>query len=229
SQASATGKCLAFGSDRGVDYAITEAGPIYKGVRFTRTVAMLTPQIVLFLDQIEAEAPHTFDLAWHQIGEWIGVPPESGPGLGAREWRAPSTPGYGHISRAVATNISSENLVLKTKVTKDWQPALTLASSEPTEIIKGYGILKTTEDLAPILLQRRHAQSTAFVWAVSLAGEPVKLQVAALKDAAGKPPALTKAALVSVEAGERHWSLVINPERAQLTAGLVNGTVLRTQ
>jgi hypothetical protein len=70
SQAPATGKCLAFGTERGVDYAITDAGPIYKGIKFTRSAAMLTPGIVVFADQIDADAPRTFDIAYHSIGVW---------------------------------------------------------------------------------------------------------------------------------------------------------------
>ncbi len=68
SQAPAEGKCLAFGSEQGVDFSMTDAGPIYPGVHFVRSVAMLTTNLIVFIDQIEADAPHTFDLAYHQVG-----------------------------------------------------------------------------------------------------------------------------------------------------------------
>src|SRR6185436_2079994 len=65
-QAQATGKSLAFGRD----FAITDAGAIYPGVRFVRAAAMLSGNVVLFVDRITADKPHTFDLANHYAGVW---------------------------------------------------------------------------------------------------------------------------------------------------------------
>src|SRR5204863_6199754 len=55
SQQPAQGTCLAFGTDHGVEYSITDAGPIYTNanVRFIRTAAMLTPDLIVFVDQIQ--------------------------------------------------------------------------------------------------------------------------------------------------------------------------------
>jgi hypothetical protein len=39
-QTPATGSSLAFGTDGGVEYAMGDAGPIYPGVRFVRTVLL---------------------------------------------------------------------------------------------------------------------------------------------------------------------------------------------
>jgi hypothetical protein len=79
SQDPATGKCLAFGTEHDVDYCITDAGPIYKGVTFIRTAALLTPRLILFVDQVQADAPHTFDLAYHQIIQWEPEQPAHPP------------------------------------------------------------------------------------------------------------------------------------------------------
>jgi hypothetical protein len=229
SQASATGKCLAFGSEQGVDYVITDAGPIYKGVKFTRTVAMLTPQIVLFVDQVEADAPHTLDMAYHQIGEWV---PKTTIPVGDSNgslWTSPANPGYTHVTRAMTRAMGAEGLVLNTKAGDDWHPAITVAGNEPTEIITGYGILKNTEDRAPILLQRRRAQRAAFIWAISLEGTPVTLRVSEVKDAAGKALPQAEAALVQASAGQQRWSIVANPGRRSVAAALREGVVWRTE
>jgi hypothetical protein len=243
SQAPATGKCIAFGTERGVDYAITDAGPIYKGIRFTRSAAMLAPEIVVFADQIDADAPHTLDLAYHSIGVWE-IPESSSPGAdsvqrpplpspllqrrGRRPWTPPDSPGYKHLTQTRSHTFASEELALKTKLADDWQAAITVAGGEPTEIITGYGILKTTEDRAPILLLRRHAQTTSFIWAISLDGVPLKLRVSAVKDTSGKSLNTTTAALVQVSMGARRWSLVFNPSRQSVVASLANEASLRT-
>jgi hypothetical protein len=224
SQAPATGKCIAFGSEHGVDYAITDAGAIYKGVKFTRSAAMLTPQIIVFVDQIEADTPHTLDLAYHSIGVWETA--DSSPAW--RAWMPPEASGYKHVSRAQTRTLGDGGIELKAKLEDNWHGAVTIAAAEPTEIITGYGILKTTEDRVPILLQRRHVQSTAFVWAISLDGAVVKLRVSDVKDTAGKPLNTATAALIQAGTGARQWSLLFNPTRLSVVASLPNGPSLRT-
>jgi hypothetical protein len=224
SQAPATGKCIAFGTEHGVDYAITDAGPIYKGVKYTRSVAMLTPEVIVFVDQVESDAPHALDLAYHSIGTWEIA--DSSPV--ARSWMPPDATGYKHISRAQARLIDNGSLDLRMKLEDGWFSCLSIAAGEPIEIISGYGILKTTEDRVPILLQRRHAQSTAFVWAICLIGTPVKLRVSQAKDGSGNSLPLATAALVQANAGKRQWALLCNPARLPLVAPLPNGALLRT-
>src|ERR1043166_60246 len=224
SQASATGECVAFGTDHGVDYAITDAGPIYKGVKFTRSAAMLTPEILVFVAQFEADAPHTLDLAYHSIGIW-DIP---GSSQVAHAWNPPEEPGYKHISGAQTQTISNGGIESKMKREDDWHAATTNAAGEPTEIITGYGILKTTEDRVPILVQRRHSQSTAFVWAISLDGAPGELRVSQAKDRSGKLLPLAATAAIQARAGTRQWSLLCNPNRLPVVASFPNGTSLRT-
>src|SRR6185437_15382182 len=84
---------LAFGNERGVDFSVTDAGPIYPGVRFIRTAAMLTSDLIVIVDQIEADAPHTFDLAYHQIGAWENLP------AGA-PWSSTAGAGYKYFTGA---------------------------------------------------------------------------------------------------------------------------------
>jgi hypothetical protein len=171
SQKPATGRTLAFGQEKGVDYSITEAGEIYPGVKHIRTTAMLSPRCVLVVDQVQGAKAQTLDIVYHQYGTWdqlsAGTP-----------WVPPATLGYKYVMDATTRDVKDANLVFTTKLRDDWRASITVAATEPTEIITGYGILKTTEDRVPVLIQRRKAQQTTFVWAISTDASPVNLKAA---------------------------------------------------
>jgi hypothetical protein len=221
SQVPATGKCLAFGTERGVDYAITEAGPAYAGVRFVRTAALLNSNLVVLVDQVQAAKTRTFDLVYHQVGAWADLP-------AGKPWTPPPVAGYKHFTDATVRASADAGLTFTTRAAANWQPAITLAGGEPGEIITGYGILKTTEDRVPLLVQRRRTQGTAFVWALSLDGTPVALRVKAVKDAAGQPLALATAAHVAVESAGRTWALLVNPSQQTVVATHSDGAEWRS-
>jgi oligo-alginate lyase len=150
SQSPATGKLLAFG-DR---YAMTDAGAIYPGMQFIRTVVMVSENVILFVDRVTADAPHTFDLTNHLAGTWKNVEGE------------PVSLPYRYVEdarkvRSVATHAA----------------ALTLAETEPTEIVAATGPGKSTAERIPMALFRRKGRETIYVWAISLDGVPVKLAV----------------------------------------------------
>ena len=50
---------------------MTDAGNIYDGVRFVRTAVLLNQNLVVFVDQVQADKSHTFDLAVHYAGRWV--------------------------------------------------------------------------------------------------------------------------------------------------------------
>lgn len=224
SQAPAGGISLAFGSESGIDYSMTDAGPIYPGVSFVRTVAMINSKLILFVDQVEANARHTFDLAYHQNGEWLEPLRDQ---KDVKPWLSPRLAGYVRLSQTVSRKIAGENRVLHTKVADQLQPSLVLAATGPTEAITGYGILKTTEDLAPVLIQRRETQRTAFIWAVALDGTAPRIDVTAVPDASGKILPLSKVALVKAATGKKEVSILVNPEEIPCQA--VAGSQLRNQ
>ena len=223
SQEPAQGKCLAFGTTNGVDFSVTDAGPIYPAanVHFTRTVAMLTASLVVFVDQIQADAPHTFDLAYHQMGVWKNLPTGTA-------WSPPSVPGYKYFTQTTTRN-SAAGETVRTKLADNQSAAVILAGGELTEIITGSGILKTTEDLVPLLVQRRRAQNTAFVWAVSLDGAPVELKVSDVQDADGKNLIHAEALLVQVGAGSLQRSLLVNPQQKKVVSALPGGAAWRSE
>ena len=216
SQEPAQGRCVAFGNVQGVDFSMTDAGRIYPdaNVHFFRTTALLSTNLVVFVDQIEADAPHTYDLAYHQAGVW-----ENLPAGGA--WPLHSASGYKYFTQTT-TRSNSTGATLQTKIPGFGDVAVTLAGGEPTEIITGYGLLKTTEDLVPMILQRRHTQDTAFVWAVALDGRPAELRVSEVRDESGNNFKRSEALMVQVN-GDRPRALLVNPHEKQVVAVLPDG------
>jgi hypothetical protein len=164
SQRQATGKSLAFGADRGISYAMTDAGDIYEGVRYVRTAVMLTEDLVLFVDQVQADKTHTLDLAVHCTGRWTKSAGSEKPALPGKE-------GYQHLRDIAAlTTAEPATLLLDTA-------ALSLAGNEKTQIITATGIGKSTEDRIPIAIFRRNALQATYAWAAALDGRAVKLKV----------------------------------------------------
>lgn len=164
SQRPATGKSLAFGSDHGIDYAMTDAGNIYDGVRFVRTAVLLNENLVLFVDQVQADKSHTFDLAVHYAGKWTRPVRGDKPQL-------PDKEGYQHLQDVAAVN-TRDGVTLQLD-----DAAITLAGNEKTQVITATGIGKSTEDRIPMAIFRRMALQTTYAWAAALDGKPVKLKV----------------------------------------------------
>ncbi len=209
SQTPATGKCLAFGSEQQVQYAVIEAGPIYSNLTFTRTVAMLDHDLVVFIDQVKSSTPRVLDLAYHQVGTWSRT--DCGM-AGAKPWSS-SLQGYSRLTGCVEAALPANGFALQTSLDKNRSPRLILAGGEETEVIAGYGIFKTTRDLVPTIIQRRKTTDTAFVWAVSIDGSRVDLGVAPLATASGKILPAASAVAVTVQKGAKKITLLANPVR----------------
>jgi hypothetical protein len=169
SQRPATGKALAFGSDHGVDYAMTDAGNIYDGVRFVRTAVLLSEKLALFVDQVQADRSHTFDLAVHYAGHWAKPAAGEKPALASNE-------GYQHLQDVAARN-ASDGATLLFDGDAGSHAAIVLAGNEKTQVITATGVGKSTADRVPVALFRRVALQATYVWAASLDGTPVKLKV----------------------------------------------------
>lgn len=168
SQAKATGQCLCFGSDQGLDYAMIDAGDIYRGVQFVRTVAMIGPQLVIFVDHVRGDKPRTLDLVCHHRGKWDRLPPGT-------PYTPPKAPGYQYL-REATTRSSRESLALDVQFGDGQTSRIVLASREPTEVITGTGIGVSTEDHVPVVVFRRVAEETTYAWAVALGSAAVTLE-----------------------------------------------------
>ena len=165
SQAEATGRSLAFGKDGGADYAMTDAGAIYPGVRFIRTAVMLSQDLIIFVDRVTADKPHTFDLVTHHFGAWLNLP-------AGEAARLPAGAGYQHLKGATIRTAPGG-----TALTLDAGTLIVLAGNEPTDVITGTGVGRSTEERIPLSIFRRTGQQAAYVWAAALDGKPVKLEV----------------------------------------------------
>ena len=234
SQEPATGKCLAFGADQGVDFAVCEAGPLGKGVRFTRTAVLVSAQLVVFIDQIQAETAHTLDIVYHSAGPWEGLPAK--PAARARAeltqfipWMPPAVAGYTHFSRCAARTNCADSLALSLAVGSGWRAAVVTAGGEPADVIAGYGVMKTTDDLVPMLVQRRRAADTAFLWAIALDAAPVRVTPLAVTDPVGTDLRPSTAAAARVDDGYGHaWVLLANPQARSIRLTLPTGSPMQT-
>lgn len=221
SQTPAQGKCIAFGTQKGVDFAITDAGPIYSNVTFIRTVAMLSPDVVVFVDQVRSPEAHLYDLAYHQVGTWNEQP--------GSPWTAPELPGYKYFTHtAIQTNAVDRSMTLTTTVTNGLTGIITFLSTRSTDVITGYGILRTTEELVPMVVQRRKVDNIAFVWAVSFSGSPAKLGFEHVRSEKNKLLSRSEALVVQVDTGDLHRTLLVNPEKQTVTATLPDKSTWKT-
>lgn len=213
SQAPATGKCLAFGTEKGIDYAIADAGPIYKGVEFTRAAAMLDQDTILFVDQIHCAKPARLDIAYHQVRAWENLP-------AGEAWKAPKVNGYKYIESA---NLFKARNGFKLELNANKiHTAVWLAPGEPTDVITGTGIGANTTDKVPMSLFRRTAAQTAFIWAVTLDGKPVKFEKLECSES-GKPLPQSDAAAVRFSSGDHAWDVLVNPSKRAVRISIPNG------
>ncbi len=164
SQHPAEGKLLGFGPD----YVTAEAGPTYKGIRHVRSAVLVSPALLFFIDRIEADQEHTFDLVYHQAGTWDTLPD-------GQAWDPPDKAGYRHLRDATRRTADSE-IHLATSLNNGRKANITLAGGEPTEIITATGIGNHVEDRVPVVLFRRIAKATTYAWAISLDGSPVTIE-----------------------------------------------------
>ncbi len=200
-QTEAVGQCLAFGSEQGCDFAMTEAGPIAKGVRFVRTAIMLNENLIVFVDQVSADKPHTFDLATHCNGEWLQPPPGAAIAL-------PTKNGYQHLK--TATLCRTDGTLTQTFVqTTNWRSSITLAGGEPTEVITATGVGDSVTDRIPMTIFRRKATQSTFVWALALDGAPLNLQAAPQVN-----PHLDPSVTVRADSATSSWQIAVNTATA---------------
>ena len=167
SQRAATGKLLAFGSSGDVDYVTADAGEIYDRVRFTRTVALLSADLVVFLDRVQSSTEHTYEIAYHQLGRWTDVPPGD-------PWADSDRAGHLHLRDATTRDVVRP-FVLTGEVADGVRAAITLAANEGSAVLTATGVGDHLEDRVPVVTFRRFGKAAEFAWAVSLTGEPAAI------------------------------------------------------
>jgi len=193
-QKAVDGKLIAFGQTNGVDYVVADAGPIYEGVRYIRTAALLDANLVVIIDQVTSDAERVLDLAYHQRGAWLDLPTGT-------VWDLPGKPGYKYLSDAT-TRPMPETQALATRVTDDWRVAVSIDPCGPAELITALGITSSSQDRVPVAIVRRKGLESTVVWAIGLDGKPAKIE-----RLASMPISLR------VTAGDgRSWELTTDPD-----------------
>lgn len=209
SQKPTEGRCVAFLSTNGFGAVTAEAGKIYPGVSFHRTIALIGNDLLVFIDQVRSDKPHTLDLAYHNQGTLAGM-------AGLTPWQSPTNPGYAHLrgteSIQTANGISTEFGVGRNKTVR-W----TMAQGDPTTYIRGTGVGRHTEDRVPLVVARRNAKDTDYLWCLSLDSKiPAELTPERLEFTERSAGA---ASAVTVRKGGSVWTLVANPTGLKVTLG----------
>ena len=215
----ATGKCIAFGSLQApsIDYLIADAGPIHDNLRFTRTIALIDPNLILFIDQIQSPAPHTLDIAFHHRGSWDSLPTGS-------PFPPSTTPGYQHLADT-STRQVTDTTTLALRVSNNWKTTLTLAADpQPTTLITATAPGSSTADRVPVALFRRNAANTAFVYCLALDDQSPRLRMLTAKttDGLDLPPA--HAVALQLTSKSRTLYLLANPDKRPLSITLPDKT-----
>ncbi|MFC1712454.1 alginate lyase family protein [Candidatus Poribacteria bacterium] len=216
-QRPADGKCLAFGSEDGVDYVVAEAGGIYDGVRFTRSVALIDNALALFIDQIRCDGEHLLDVAYHNRGTWESLPD-------GEDWTPPDKPGYQYLRDATIREVQG-GIDLSIQMAGGQRKSISIAADETLQVITATGLEKHTADRVPVVILRRHAKETAFVWCVGLDGKAAQVKFLTVQDSDGNLLPSAIAAAVQVEsAGTQRRIIIANPDGLLLNIELPDGT-----
>lgn len=203
SQRPTEGHCEAFRSSPDLTAVMATAGDIYEGVFFRRTVVLLDKDLLVFVDQVRSEEEHLYDLAYHNRGTWLRRP-EGTP------WTPPDKPGYKHL-RDVRRRETDGTVEAAWEVEGAGQVAYLLAGGTPTTVLTGTGVGRNAEDRVPLLIARRRARATVYVWTLTLGPEatPAMVEVTPLEAA--------EAISVRVQHEGATYRLLINPSRRQVT------------
>lgn len=203
SQQAAEGKCLAFVATNGFSAVMAEAGKIYPGVKFCRTAALVGRDLLIVVDQIEADTNHVFDLVYHNRGQLTaqGTP-----------FKPDGQAGYSYL-RDTASQVSSSQVQLRFDLRQGKPVWWTLAGGESTTLITGTGVGKHTEDRVPLVIARREGKATTYAWCIYLGptADGVQIQAEDLKSSEGAVRSRPSATAVTVKTPDAKWLLVVNP------------------
>ncbi len=194
SQAASEGACLAFDRSNGIDYAIGDAGPIYAGVSFRRTVFNPDEGLFVFVDTVVCDRERQLDLVYHHRGKW------SDP-LEGETWTPPDEVGYRYLKEASSRKLTT-GCVLSVKDANS-DSTVTLGAGSETEVVTATGVGDHLEDRVPTVLFRRQAKATTYHWAVAV-GDGCEVEPLAIQGSAEG---------CRVSRNDRSWVVVSNPER----------------
>ncbi|MEZ8221543.1 Alginate lyase [Candidatus Fervidibacteria bacterium JGI MDM2 JNZ-1-D12] len=169
-QRPAEGKCLVFGSERGVDFVVADAGDIYDGVQFRRAIAMLDENAIVVVDRVRCERERLLDLALHLQGQWAKLPE-------GEVWTPPNKDSYRYLTDAQVREIEGlTNIALS--IRQGWQIAVSLLPDAPLQLVTALGVGPGgITDKVPTIILRRRTQGLTVAWGISLEGQPLGLSM----------------------------------------------------
>ena len=220
SQAKATGSCIAFGSMNGIDYVVADAGPIYPGVKFTRTLCLLNDKLLVVCDQVRSTDEHIYDIVYHQRGTWDGLAPGTA-------WNPSDKNGYKYLADATVRPAEA-GFTAALSLEPELRTTVTVLGNAPTDIITATGIGANSIDRVPVAVFRRKARNTAFVWAISLTREAPTIELRPVQNAKGAAVGSEQAVALVVRWGGQVYRVLTNPEKISINAAFDDGD-LRTE
>ena len=143
-QKPAAGQCEVFVTGAGFQAVTARAGLIYEGVVFRRTVALIGDDLVVFVDQVQADREHTFDLAYHNSGRLVTM-------FGGESATFTTRPGYIHL-QDVRRLRSSNSLALEFDLNGRRRSRWLMAGGSATDYYYSTGIGEHTADRVPCVL-----------------------------------------------------------------------------
>ncbi len=221
SQQPAEGSALYFQEGRNRATVMADSGPIYDGTNFVRTVFVLANQLIVVLDQVEADRERTMDIVFHHRGEWTsrtdGTP-----------WTPPDIDGYRYIKDSV-THHTANDSTFEIASANGKRIVTTLAGGESTELITATGIGDHIDDRVPMVIARRKTKETIFGWCIAIDSSPAHITWLPVRDEKDRmvPSSVAVAAEVAT-LDEKRWELLVNPTGLSVSVTLPDDPRWRT-
>ncbi len=179
-------------------------------------MALIDNTLALFIDQIRCDSEHLLDIAYHNRGTWDVLPD-------GEDWTPPDKPGYQYLRDATIREVQ-DGIDLFVQM-GDQRKSISIAADEPVQVITATGLEKHTEDRVPMVILRRRAKETAFVWCVGLDGKVAQVEFLPVRDLDGNSLSSAVATAVQVETADgQKWVVIANPDGLSLNISLPDGT-----
>lgn len=205
-QRRSSGKCLAFGSTKGIDYVITSTANLYiHSAAFVRTLAMLDENTVVVIDQFRAAKPEPamFDLFYHQAGSFENRRP-------GEPWKAPDSIGYRYLDNTLV-NRQQKDFYVETKLESGRIVTTSGICSVEGDIITGYGqpFLGKSVPFNMYRVKTKSTETVTVAYCISTQGKKMKLKMINIENN-NNPESFVSKLLLTNEKGT-HITIIINP------------------
>jgi hypothetical protein len=154
-----TGKLLTFQPGKGIQIAAASADDACPGVRFRRTLALLSGGVVLDLCELSSDEERVYDYIYHNRGAFSSPLPlqDLSSPIGAAH-------GYQHIRGPRSARTDGD-------WTARWDDGdagvcLTMAGAPGTEVLAGTGPGNPPSEMLPLILARRRGRVAQFATAL---------------------------------------------------------------